>query len=196
MLLGAGAQRWSLPTDTPFQFPMVHPVPTSATSGELPCPWDTRFGDSTFTYNVGPSDLTQDRRCNVFKELAVDWRNRDIHQGKVPDTAGRHLTGGEGVWEKWTKGCGDFKRSSNANSSHRFERLIPRILFLHKSCLYHLLRAKCINWSRPTPYFFYLLLIFSASLCLIFIITFECCYQLISSLTNICVAITVYGAPL
>ena len=46
------------------------------------------------------------------------------------------------------------------------------ILFLHKSCLYHLLRVKCINWSRPTPYFFYLLLISNASLCLIFIIYF------------------------
>lgn len=28
---------------------------------------------------------------------------KDIHQGKVDDTAGKHLDGGEGVWEKWTK---------------------------------------------------------------------------------------------
>ena len=30
MLLGAGAQPWSLPTGMPFQIPTVGPVPTSA----------------------------------------------------------------------------------------------------------------------------------------------------------------------
>ena len=59
-----------------------------------------------------------------------------------------------------------------AKSRTRLSDWTKLILFLHKSCLYLFLRVKCINWSRPTAYFFYLLLISNASLCLIFIIYF------------------------
>ena len=85
-----------------------------------------------------------------------------------------------------------------AKSRTRLSNLTELLLFLHKSCLYLFLRVKCINWSRPTPYFFYLLLISNASLCLIFIIYF--CNVAISLLVALfgkyLCAITVCGAPL